>query len=289
MREDSLTMFAYAKINLALAITGWQDGFHQLETVMQSIETHDVIEIRRKGTAIHCECGELSGPGNLAFKAAEIFLRNLGKPEGVDIKIKKNIPLQAGLAGGSSDAAAVLRALNRLFANPFSTEELEEIALRCGSDVPFCLSGGTKWATGRGDKLAELPEAASLNLVLVKPSRGVDTAEAYRRFAANPVYRHLEREHWVSALKSGDPERIAQLLSNDLEGASLQLVPEIAAAKEKLGELGCPGALMSGSGSAVFGIVRDAEEAEFIAGLMRTQGFDSWATRSVGSEEIGKG
>ncbi len=289
MHCDSVTMFAYAKVNLALAITGWKEGFHQLETIMQSIETHDVVWVKRQSAGIVCECGDLSGPQNLAFKAADLFLRYLGTPEGIEIRITKTIPLQAGLAGGSSDAAAVLRALNRLFHEPFSSAELEGMARSCGSDVPFCLSGGTKWAIGRGDQIGGLPEPADLDLVLIKPQRGVDTAEAYRRFAAKPVYRHLERGRWANFLKGGDKEGIAQMLFNDLESVSAILVPEIDEAKRKLREAGCLGALMSGSGSAVFGIAKDTEQAQFIAKRLRWQGFNTWATRSIGSEEVGKG
>lgn len=289
MLNDSVTMFAYAKVNLALAITGWQEGFHHLETVMQSIETHDVVRVERKGAGITCECGDLSGPQNLAFKAAAIFLRHLGRSEGIEIKITKAIPAQAGLAGGSSDAAAVLQALNELFQRPFLLPELEGMARICGSDVPFCLSGGTKWAIGRGDRLEGLPEASDLDFVLIKPQKGVDTAEAYRYFASRPLYRHLEREAWEHALTRGDKEEIAQLLANDLESAAETLVPEIAVAKRKLRDVGCLGALMSGSGSAVFGIARDFEQARFFAERLQQSGFNSWATRSVSAKKLERG
>lgn len=289
MLNDSVTMFAYAKVNLALAITGRQEGFHRLETVMQSIETHDVVRVERKGTGITCECGDFSGPQNLAFKAAAIFLRQLGRSEGIEINITKTIPAQAGLAGGSSDAAAVLQALNELFLKPFVFSELAGMARQCGSDVPFCLSGGTKWATGRGDQLEDIPEASDLDFVLIKPQRGVDTTEAYQCFATQPAYRHLEREAWELSLTRGDKEGIARLLSNDLERAAETLVPEIAAAKRKLREVGCLGTLMSGSGSAVFGIARDSEQARFFAERLQQSGFNSWATRSVGAKELERG
>lgn len=279
---STVKILAYAKINLALAVAGRrEDGFHELETVMQSIELHDIVQVRQKGRGMVCQCGELSGPGNLAYKAAEVFLEYWGKPENIEINIAKHIPLQAGLAGGSSDAAATLLALNELFARPFNLLILKEMAEKCGADVPFCLLGGTKWAAGKGEKLEELPAAPRLELVLVKPEAGVNTGEAYRRFDAAGKSTRLERSRWETVLQGGSVLELAGLLSNDLEQVSLELVPEISGIKQLLLQKGCLGALMSGSGSAVFGIARDEVHASEVAGIMLKKGYTNvWRTRT---------
>lgn len=283
MEQTYLTSFAYAKINLALAITGVrEDGYHELQSVMQSIDLHDVVKVRLGGEKVVCRCGELSGPGNLAHKAALFFQEKYGQFEGIEIEIEKNIPVQAGLAGGSADAAATIRLLNQLYGNPFDNEELISIANRCGADVAFCLYGGTMWASGRGEQLELLPSAPPMDLVLVKPSEGVNTREAYQLFDKVGRSSFLNRANWVSALGQESTEEIVNLLSNDLESASMQLVPEIWRLKELLVEADCQGALMSGSGSSVFGIAQGRAHAEKVAGKLRVMGYNNiWLTKMV--------
>lgn len=274
--------FAYAKINLALAITGRRaDGYHELQSVMQSISLYDVIRVRRRGDGITCRCGELSGPFNLAYRAAEKFVLRLGKTAGIEIEIEKKIPLEAGLAGGSSNAAAVLRVLNELYGSPLSGEELRELAGSIGADVPFCLNGGTMWATGRGEILAELPPAPRLELVVAKPLAGVNTQEAYRRFDEEGQTGSLNQDAWIQALTAGRPEQVAALLSNDLEEVSIRMVPEIGHIKRIMLKSGCYGALMSGSGSAVFGLAYGQEQALTIARELRAQGYSEVWTAST--------
>ncbi|TGE34070.1 4-(cytidine 5'-diphospho)-2-C-methyl-D-erythritol kinase [Desulfosporosinus sp. Sb-LF] len=284
MQQSSLTTFAYAKINLALAIQEIrEDGYHELQSVMQSIELHDIVRIRRRGEKVVCSCGALSGPGNLAYKAAELFLGQLGQDEGIEIEIEKYIPIQAGLAGGSTDAAATLRLLNRLYGEPLDKEGLLALGGKCGADVAFCLRGGTMWATGRGELLEFLPTAPKIDLVLAKPFAGVNTREAYLRFDAVGQGGHLTRTDWESALKMGSSQQIAELLYNDLEPASTQLVPQISLLKQSLLDAGCYGALMSGSGSSVFGLARGRQHAMDVAGQLRKKGLKNvWVTRTVG-------
>lgn len=290
MRSLKITMFAYAKINLALAIVGRrEDQYHELESVMQSIELHDIVQVERKGSGLVCRCGNLSGSQNLAYRAAEIFLYNLGKPESIEIVITKNIPLEAGLAGGSSNAAAVFRALNQMFAQPFTLQELRKMALQCGADVPFCLTGGTMWATGIGERLEVLPPAPPLSLVLVRPRLGVNTGEAYRHLAESRAYRRLSRVDWERALSQENAGVIAGLLTNDLEQASMELVPQISGIKASLLQEGCLGALMSGSGSSVFGIAGDSRQAAEIARrLSRDKSVQVWATRFQGENPLSR-
>jgi len=283
MEENCLTTFAYAKINLALAVHGIrEDGYHELQSVMQSIDLHDIVTVRRSGEQVVCRCGTLSGPGNIAYKAAVLFLEQLGKSEGLEIEIVKHIPVQAGLAGGSTDAAATLRLLNQLYGEPLNREALLTLARRCGADVAFCLSGGTMWATGRGERLEALPEAPTLELVLIKPFAGVNTREAYLRFDSVGQGGHLTKTDWVKALEQNSVQQITDLLYNDLEPVSIQMVPEILQIKQYLVETECYGALMSGSGSCVFGIAQGKQHALEVAGQLRKKGFKNvGVTRTV--------
>ena len=287
MEQFSLTTFAYAKINLALAILGIRkDGYHELQSVMQSIELHDIVRVRRQGDQVVCRCGALSGTENLAYKASVLFLERCELTEGIVIEIEKNIPIQAGLAGGSTDAAATLRLLNQLYGEPLERRELHQLAVRCGADVAFCLRGGTMWATGRGEQLDLLPTPPKLDLILVKPYAGVNTREAYRRFDLAGQGGYLRRTNWEKALNQGS-ETIAELLYNDLELVSAQMVPQILSLKQQLLDAECYGALMSGSGSSVFGIAKGRQHAQEVARQLRKNGFNNvWVTTTVG-EEVG--
>lgn len=278
--EISHTAFAYAKINLGLAIVGRRsDGYHELQSVMQSIELHDVIKVERNGHSLVCRCRGLSGPENLAYKAAALFLRNIGVNDGIIIEIDKQIPLQAGLAGGSSDSAAVLLLLNEIYQKPLSFEELKRLALMCGSDVCFCLSGGTMWATGRGEELEILPASPKMELVLVKPRDGINTGEAYRLFDAFGQNGGLNKEDWRYVLEKGRIKEIAELMYNDFESVSAAMVPEISYLKQELLCTGCYGSLMSGSGSTVFGIAQDKEHAAWAGRRLLKKGFNQvWCT-----------
>lgn len=287
MEQSFLTTFAYAKINLALAIQGIrEDGYHELQSVMQSIALHDIVRVRRRGEKVVCRCGSLSGPGNIAHKVAVLFFEQLGQFDGIEIEIEKHIPIQAGLAGGSTDAAATLRLLNQLYGEPLSRETLLTLARKCGADVAFCLRGGTMWATGRGERLEVLPTAPTLDLVLTKPFSGVNTREAYLRFDSVGQGGHLNQTDWEEALAQNSTQQIADLLYNDLELASTQMVPEILVLKQQLLEAECYGALMSGSGSCVFGIAQGEQHAIEVAGRLRKKGFKNvWVTRTV--DELG--
>jgi 4-diphosphocytidyl-2-C-methyl-D-erythritol kinase len=285
MEQSFLTSFAYAKINLALAVHGIrEDGYHDLQSVMQSISLHDIVRVRRRGEKVVCQCGALSGPGNLAYKAAVLFMEQCGQSEGIEIEIDKHIPIQAGLAGGSTDAAATLRLLNQLYGKPLDNEVLHALAERCGADVAFCLRGGTMWATGRGERLELLPAYPELNIVLVKPFAGVNTGEAFRRFDLVGRGGTLTRRDWEKALIQGSTQQIANLLYNDLEPVSIQIVPEISKIKQHLLDAECYGALMSGSGSSVFGIAQGKQHAIEVAGRLKKRGYKNvWVTKTVGN------
>jgi 4-diphosphocytidyl-2-C-methyl-D-erythritol kinase len=283
MERNQITTFAYAKVNLALAILNRRtDGYHELQSVMQSIGLCDQIKVSIAERGIECLCGELSGSENLAYRAAQLFMAGQHLEKGILIEIEKNIPVQAGLAGGSSDAAATLRALNLLFDEPYSQEQLHGIAAQLGADVAFCLEGGTQWATGVGDCLKRLPPAPKMDLILIKPNQGVNTGEAYRLFDRVGKRTSLNYSDWKAALESGAVQKITPLLCNDLEQSSIQILPEIARIKEALEEeTGCLANLMSGSGSAVFGITQSKEHAEEIAKRFREKDYSVWVTQTI--------
>ncbi len=289
MTDLARIVLAPAKINLALAVSKKRDdGFHNIETVFQSIALFDRVEVRLRERGIVCDCGELSGEKNLAYKAADYFLKQYqimfspNNEAGVEITIEKNIPLQAGLAGGSSDAAAVLRGLNILFSCPFSYNELLVLARKCGSDTAFCLKGGTQWGEGTGSDLYELPPAPEMDIIVVKPSQGVDTAEAYRMFDEIGDYAKLSSNSWTELLHKKDIKTIGENLFNSLEIPAFQLLPEIRKVKELLLANGCSGVLMSGSGSAVFGILRSTGQGKKISGLLASAGFyNTWVVKTI--------
>ncbi len=289
MKNLSIVVLAPAKINLSLAITDKRtNGYHGLETVFQSVSLSDQVEVKISDQGITCICGEISGRDNLAYQAAQSFLTRYkmldrsANTAGVEITIDKKIPVQAGLGGGSSDAAAVLRAMNTLFSNPFSYEELLRCANQCGSDTAFCLQGGTQWGTGTGTELTVLPPAPEMDLILVKPSSGVSTAQAYRIFDNIGEYKTLDKKRWVELLNTKDIVGIGESLSNSLESSAIKLLPEIQWIKEQLLEGGCYGALMSGSGSSVFGILKDPIQGlEIVKRFANKANYQTWVIKTV--------
>lgn len=271
---EQLKIKARAKINLTLDVIGKRpDGYHEVAMVMQTIDLYDMITLTVipdgiEVTANHPDIP--TGPANLAYKAAEI-IKPAGFFGGVRIHIEKNIPMSAGLAGGSTDAAAVLTGLNRLWGLDKSSADLLELGGRIGSDVPFCILGGTALATGRGEKLTPLPPAPEMWLVLAKPPVDVSTKEVYGRFTREMVDRRPDNGAMVNALLAEDVPGIAGNLVNVLESVTLRLYPEISTLKERLLRAGAQAVLMSGSGPTVFGLVSDREAAQQTAERLRRE------------------
>jgi 4-diphosphocytidyl-2-C-methyl-D-erythritol kinase len=253
--------FAPAKVNLGLAVLGRRpDGYHEIESLMVTVDVGDYIEAAATlgGVALSVEGSDLpSGPGNLAFRAAEAYLEAACRTGGVSLRLVKRLPIAAGLGGGSSDAAAVLRAMERLFPADL---DLQAIALGLGADVPFLVEGGAAVARGVGEKITS-SRVPPLHLVLANPGVAVSAADAYRglngRFGPP-----LDLEAVVTSLAVGtDPP-----YRNDLELPVLEAHPAIAEAKAILRDTGLRGVLMSGSGSTVFGLSPDRNGADRIAG-----------------------
>lgn len=249
---------APAKINLTLDIKGKRpDGYHELETMMHQITLVDRIGFRRGGQGIRLNTDSPDIPAdeqNLAYKAARLLFEKFNLQEGIQIFIEKNIPVGAGLAGGSTDAAAVLTGINRLFDLGLEEKQLLELGGGLGSDVPFCLLGGTALGRGRGEILTPIKNGPKLTIVLVKPDFQISTSEVYSDFRMDRVKKFPDNEAFISAWQSCDIISVSRQLNNVLESVSIQWHPRIADIKEQLCELGALNALMSGSGPSVFGI-----------------------------------
>lgn len=248
---------AYAKINLTLDVTGKRpDGYHLLRSIMCAVDIFDEVHIE-PAVGISVRFDADIPAENTALRAAREFCRRTG--QGCGIAINKHIPQQAGMGGGSADAAAVLRGLNRLYGNPLLEEELFSIGVGIGADVPFCLMGGCALAEGIGELLTPLP-APSLPLVIVKGSGGVSTRALFSGLRL-PLTARPDTASALTAIKSGDIEQLAPLCVNALEPPAAALLPEILQNRRRLESLGAR-AFMTGSGSAVVGIFKTAEEAK---------------------------
>ena len=254
---------APAKINLLLdIIKRLPNGYHVLFMVMQAVSLYDTVEVEKAASGITLTCSEPSLPTdekNLAYRAAQAFLERTGIQSGCSIAVTKRIPLQAGLAGGSTDAAGVLHALNLLFDAGLSTGELCEIGVKLGADVPFCLHGGTMLAQDIGQILTPLPGLKDCCIVLAKPKQGVSTAEAYAAFDTCPDVRHPDNWGMLHALATEDFEGVVSRTQNVFE--QFIEVPEritIKAVMRRHGSLCC---CMSGSGPTVFGIFDEEARA----------------------------
>ena len=263
---DYVEIKAPAKINLALDVTGVrEDGYHEVSMIMQSIRLSDRVTIRRTarpGIVLKTNLPYLpTGKGNLAYDAANLFLKETGITAGIHIEVEKNIPVAAGLAGGSTDAAAVLCGMNELFETGWSEEILCEKGLRLGADVPFCILGGTALAEGIGEKLTRLPNAPGFHVLLVKPDRGVSTKEVYGRLRLNEETVHPDVPGMIRAIEAQDRLKLAAGLSNVLEPVTKELCPEIEEIERQMKSFGCEGVHMSGSGPTVFGLFADRGRA----------------------------
>lgn len=276
---------ARAKINLTLDVLYKRaDGYHEVEMVMQTIDLSDRITLQElPEERIELVCSVPYVPHderNLAYQAAELVRRRFHVKRGVQIHLDKKIPVAAGLAGGSSDAAAVLRGLNRLWQLGLSLSELARLGSALGSDVPFCVYGGTAIARGRGEIIERLPPAPHVWVVLVKPPFAVSTADVYQALDAQAILHHPDTQAMVRALQADHPvPQMAAALGNVLEPVTFSLFPEVERLKKKMYEFGAQGALMSGSGPTVFGIVDRETRATRIYNALRGFSRDVYLSR----------
>lgn len=280
---------AYAKINLGLDVVGKRsDGYHQVRMVMQSIGLSDEVELE-EGEGLNVLTGSSQlpgGPSNLAWKAAELLARHCGKTPNVHIRLNKKIFLAAGLAGGSSDAAAVLRGLNRLWNLRLSANDLEKLGAELGSDIPFCIRGGTALAEGRGEVLTDLPEAPQLMLVLAKPKLEVSTGWVYSNFRQEQVTKRPDIDGIIKALDQGSKEMLLASSGNVLESVTIPAYPIIEQIKQRMLMAGADYALMSGSGPTVFAVSKSQAVTERILNLLTDFDLETAVTTTVQKERI---
>lgn len=269
-----ITLKANAKINLSLdVLRRRENGYHDVELIFNEISLSDTVTVSlRDDKKIVLTCDDLTLPTderNIAYRSAELFFRESKTNYGADIDIKKRIPHGAGLAGGSADAAAVLKALNSLTGNPFSQEKLMEIGVSLGADVPFCIMGGSALAEGIGEILTPLPHLEGITYVLAKPEESISTKWVYENLNLNERPENLCVQAVAEGIRRGDLEMIFKNAGNIMESVTAQKVPVINDIKRCFIENGAEISLMSGSGTTTFGVFKDAEKAEKAAQEVR--------------------
>lgn len=266
---------AFAKLNLTLDVLGKrEDGYHDLKSVMQTISIRDDIEIdldTGKPWCLHCDRDDIPcDERNLAWKAAKVYFETIGKdPNGLEIRITKRIPSQAGMGGGSADAAAVLRALNRHYDAPLSIAALAELGSMVGSDVPFCVLGGTALVEGRGERMRKLPDMPECVFVICKPDFSVSTPELYQKIDTVTIGKRPDHAAMEKAILTGDIAAVSQNVYNVFDPVVTEDHLELNYIKSIFNSYGSIGQQMTGSGSAVFCIVPEFEYAAVICQMLK--------------------
>lgn len=267
---------AYAKINLALDVVGrLENGYHLVKMIMQTVGIYDELTFEKTEgeISISTNCGELPlDQGNLIYKAVLLMKETYGIRGGVRVHLEKNIPIAAGMAGGSTDAAAALKAMNDLYGLDLSTQELMQIGVKIGADVPYCILGGTALSEGIGEILTPLKKAPRCVLLVAKPGINVSTKEVYQRLDSKEIPAHPDVDGMVIAIAEGNLSGIAERLGNVLETVTVELHPIISQIKKVMLEEGALGSLMSGSGPTVFGIFETEEQAQKAMKAIEEQG-----------------
>lgn len=264
---DSIRLNAMAKINLGLDVTGKRpDGYHELRMVMQMINLYDKIEIIKLETPEIIVETNLSflpvNENNIVYKAAQLLMNKFHLTQGVRIVLEKHIPVAAGMAGGSSDAATVLYGMNKLFSLGMTKKQMMEEGVKLGADVPYCVLRTTALSEGIGEILTTLPPMPKCHIVIAKPGISVSTKAVFGKLRVNEIEEHPDIDGIVEAIKAGSLTDIASRLGNTLEEVTIKDYPVIAQIKEEMIAQGALGALMSGSGPTVFGIFDDEKKAK---------------------------
>ena len=263
-RAAAVRVWTPAKVNLFLEVLSRRpDGYHDLATLMVTVGLFDSLEIQEiPGGEVRLTCDQpnlSTGEDNLIVKAVRLVQQRYGVTSGVEIRLRKRIPMAAGLAGGSSDAAATLAGLDRLWRSNLGNEELGRLGAELGSDVTFFFHGPAAWCTGRGEIVESLPMRKPLDLVLACPKGGLSTASVFRALSLPST--PLPGDEVRQALERGEVERLGKALHNRLEEPAMKLSPEVVSLRERIARLDPAGVLMSGSGSTVFALARDAADA----------------------------
>ena len=263
---DTLTRKAYAKINLGLdVLRRREDGYHEVKMIMQTVDIYDVLTfVKAPADVFRLSVDSAQIPdddNNLVLKAARLLFATAGIDAGVEVTLQKNIPVAAGMAGGSTDAAATLIGLNALYDLRFTTEQLQEIGVKLGADIPYCIMGGTALSQGIGAILRPLPAPPQAHLVIAKPDLMISTKYVYENLHANSLKVHPNIDGMIEALSNRDLIKMCSLMGNVLETVTEKENPIITQIKDLMKEQGATGALLSGSGPTVFGIFTEEEKA----------------------------
>lgn len=273
---DRYQMKAYAKINLGLdVVKRLENGYHEVRMIMQTVGICDELDLERieQGIELTTDHGELpADENNLVYQAAKLMLEHYGIASGIRIHLKKNIPVAAGMAGGSTDAAATMKGMNRLFDLGAELGELMELGVRIGADVPYCVLGGTALAEGIGERLTALPSVPEAYVLVAKPDISVSTRYVYEHLDAEGITHHPDIDGMVQAIEAGSLQGVLERLENVLERVTVTSYPVIDTLKKKMCELGAVGSLMSGSGPTVFGIFTEKKQAEEAGSRIKEEG-----------------
>lgn len=273
---NKLEIKAYAKINLGLdVVRRLENGYHEVKMVMQTVGIYDVLTFEKatEGIVVTTDSGELpTDENNLIYKAACLMKERFGIEEGVRIHLQKNIPIAAGMAGGSTDASATLKGMRDLFEVECTDEELKEIGVKIGADVPYCVMGGTALAEGIGEKLTALVAAPDCVLLVAKPDINVSTKFVYEHLDAQGVSKHPDIDGMVEAICEGSLQGVVDRMENVLESVTIPAHPIIDTIKKRMKELGAINSLMSGSGPTVFGIFENVESANRAYEQIKSEG-----------------
>ena len=267
---------AYAKLNLSLDVTARrEDGFHELAMLMQTVSVCDELTLSLNDAGkVSASCSLHFIPTderNLAVRAARCYLDAVGEERGVHIRMEKSIPVGAGMGGGSADAAAVLRGMNRLFDERLDRRALEELACSIGSDVAFCVAGGSALARGRGEILEDLPALPDCLFVIAKPDFSISTPELYRKLDSVALRRHPDTPGLLQAIEQGRLREICMRMYNVFEDVPDRRMRTVREIKGQLLDHGALSAMMTGTGSAVFGVFDDAKSAGEASDALRKE------------------
>lgn len=291
---DQITRKAYGKINLGLdALSKRPDGYHELKMVMQTVGIYDVLTFQKNEGSIRISTDHKELPedkGNLIYQAAELIRETYGISEGVTITLQKNIPIAAGMAGGSSDAAAVFHGMNELFGLSMSLDDMKKLGVRIGADVPYCIMGGSALSEGIGEILTPLPAPPKAHLLIAKPDINVSTGFVFKNLQVDTLPFHPDIDGMVRSLKEGDLRGITDRMGNVLETVTMKTYPVIGRIKEEMIKQGAENALMSGSGPTVFGVYREEEMAKNAERIIAKQGYTKqiFVTEFIQPETEGK-
>lgn len=274
---DNISLKALAKINLGLDVVRRRDdGYHEVRMIMQTINLFDRLEIKKiKESAIKIHTNLFFLPvneNNLVYKAAKLLIDEFGIQEGVSVGLTKKIPVAAGMAGGSTDAAAMLFGMNRLFGLGLSKKQLMERSVKIGADVPYCIMRGTALAEGIGDKLSPLPAMVKCPVLIAKPQISVSTKFVYQNLKLDDKTVHPDIDRLIEDIRNKDLKAVSDHMGNVLESVTIPNYPVISQIKEQMMDSGAVGSMMSGSGPTVFGLFDDSRTAQLAFGKIKRSG-----------------